>query len=173
MNTQLPPNTQLPGSAQNGRDNETGGKRAIEVGFPIVEINQLAVPERNSFKPIYQMHKWFARRASCVFRAILLGTLKPAFRPDGTPTDIMAEFYKDHSNDTDTKDKLILDPFMGGGTTVVEALRLGCRVIGIDLNPVCVVHRKNGNRTRRIGCVKSGFRSTSGATCQFGTRAGH
>lgn len=46
MNTQLPPNTQLPGSAQNGRDNETGGKRAIEVGFPIVEINRLAVPER-------------------------------------------------------------------------------------------------------------------------------
>jgi putative DNA methylase len=54
--------------------------RAIEVGFPIVEINRLAVPERNSFKPIYQMHKWFARRASCVFRAILLGALKPAHR---------------------------------------------------------------------------------------------
>jgi hypothetical protein len=28
--------------------------RAIEAGFPIVEINRLAVPERNSFKPIYQ-----------------------------------------------------------------------------------------------------------------------
>jgi hypothetical protein len=82
------------------------------------------------------MHKWFARRASCVFRAILLGTLKPAVQPDGMPTDLMAEFYKDHSNDPDTKDKVILDPFMGGGTTVVEALRLGCRVIGIDLNPV-------------------------------------
>ena len=38
-------------------------KRAIEEDFPIVEINRLAVPERNSFKPIYQMHKWFARRA--------------------------------------------------------------------------------------------------------------
>ncbi|MBI3000334.1 MAG: DUF1156 domain-containing protein, partial [Deltaproteobacteria bacterium] len=111
-------------------------KRAIEVGFPIVDINRLAVPERNSFKPIYQMHKWFARRASCVFRAILLGALKPALLPDGTPTDLMAEFYKDHSDDPDTKDKVILDPFMGGGTTVVEALRLGCRVIGIDLNPV-------------------------------------
>ncbi len=50
-------------------------KRAIEEDFPIVEINRLALPERNSFKPIYQMHKWFARRASCVFRAILLGAL--------------------------------------------------------------------------------------------------
>jgi hypothetical protein len=27
-------------------------KRAIEEGFPIVEINRLAVPERNAFKPI-------------------------------------------------------------------------------------------------------------------------
>ena len=52
-------------------------RRAIEVGFPIVEINRLAEPERNSFKPIYQMHKWFARRATCVFRAILLGALAP------------------------------------------------------------------------------------------------
>ncbi|MBN1842849.1 MAG: DUF1156 domain-containing protein [Deltaproteobacteria bacterium] len=77
--------------------------RAIEVGFPIVEINRLAVRERNSFKPIYQMHKWFARRASCVFRAILLGALKPAFKPDGTSTDLIAEFYKDHTNDPDTK----------------------------------------------------------------------
>lgn len=105
-------------------------KRAIEEDFPIVEINRLATPERNSFKPIYQMHKWFARRASCVFRAILLGALKPA------GTNIMEEFYKNHSNDPDTKGKVVLDPFMGGGTTVVEALRLGCKVVGIDLNPV-------------------------------------
>ncbi|MDZ7363395.1 MAG: DNA methyltransferase [candidate division KSB1 bacterium] len=105
-------------------------KRAIEEYFPIIEINRLAVPERNAFKPIYQMHKWFARRSSSVFRAILLGALKPA------GTDIMEEFYKDHTNDPDTKGKVILDPFMGGGTTVVEALRLGCKVIGVDLNPV-------------------------------------
>jgi len=105
-------------------------KRAIEEYFPIVEINKLAIPERNAFKPIYQMHKWFARRSSSVFRAILLGALKPA------GTDIMKEFYKDHTNDIDTKDKIILDPFMGGGTTIVEALRLGCKVIGVDLNPV-------------------------------------
>src|ERR1051325_1667155 len=111
-------------------------KRAIEEDFPIVEINRLAVPERNSFKPIYQMHKWFARRASCVFRAILLGALKPAMKADGTPTDLMAEFYKNHADDPDTRGKVVLDPFMGGGTTIVEALRLGCKSIGIDLNPV-------------------------------------
>ena len=105
-------------------------KRAIEEYFPIVEINRLAVPERTAFKPIYQMHKWFARRASCVFRAILLAAMKPV------GADIMEEFYKDHTNDPDTNGKVILDPFMGGGTTVVEALRLGCKVIGIDLNPV-------------------------------------
>ena len=110
--------------------NETRIKRAIEESFPIVEINRLAIPERNAFKPIYQMHKWFARRASCVFRAILLGAMKPA------GTDIMEEFYKDHTHDPDTKGVRILDPFMGGGTTVVEALRLGCHVTGIDLNPV-------------------------------------
>lgn len=111
-------------------------QRAIEVGFPIVEINRLAQPERNSFKPIYQMHKWFARRASCVFRAILLGALKPAWKADGTSVDLMEEFYRNHDDDPDTAGKVVLDPFMGGGTTVVEALRLGCRVVGIDLNPV-------------------------------------
>ena len=105
-------------------------RKAIEKSFPIVDINRLAIPERNAFKPIYQMHKWFARRASCVFRAILLAAMKPA------GTDIMAEFYNDHTNDPDTKGVRILDPFMGGGTTIVEALRLGCHVTGIDLNPV-------------------------------------
>ena len=105
-------------------------KRAIEESFPVVQINRLAMKEKNSFKPIYQMHKWFARRASCVFRAILLAAMKPS------GTDIMEEFYKDHIDDTDTNSVEILDPFMGGGTTVVEALRLGCHVTGIDLNPV-------------------------------------
>jgi putative DNA methylase len=105
-------------------------KRAIEEDFPIVEINRLVVPERNGFKPVYQMHKSFAPRASCVFRAILLAALKPA------GTNIISEFYKDHTNDPDTNGKIIIDPFMGGGTTVVEATRLGIAPIGVELNPV-------------------------------------
>jgi hypothetical protein len=131
--------------------------RAIEMGFPIVEINRLAEPERNSFKPIYQMHKWFARRASCVFRAILLGALKPAYREDGTPVDLMEEFYKDHSHDPDTEGRVVLDPFMGGGTTVVEALRLGCKVVGIDLNPVAWFIVKTEVEPVEIDELKSAF----------------
>ncbi len=111
-------------------------RRAIEVEFPIAEVNSLAEPERKAFLPIYRIHRWFARRSSSVFRAILLGALRPAERSDGTKTDIMADFYRDHSGDPETRSGRVLDPFMGGGTTVVEALRLGCRVTGIDLNPV-------------------------------------
>ena len=35
-----------------------------------------------------------------------------------------------------SQDDWILDPFMGGGTAVVEALALGRRVIGVDINPL-------------------------------------
>jgi 16S rRNA G966 N2-methylase RsmD len=118
--------------------------RAIEDSFPVVEINRLAIHENNpeNIRPIYKMHRWFARRASCVFRAILLGCLKSLpLDENGKPTKtgaevIMEEFYKEHANDQDTKGKSILDPFMGRGTTVVEAMRLGCAALGIDLNPV-------------------------------------
>jgi adenine-specific DNA methylase len=127
-------------------------KRAIEESFPIAEINRLAVPERNAFKPIYQMHKWFARRASCVFRAILLASMKPA------GTNIMEEFYKDHTEDTDTNNVRILDPFMGGGTTIVEALRLGCRVTGIDLNPVAWFIVKTEVEPVEIDQLQSAFK---------------
>ena len=34
------------------------------------------------------------------------------------------------------KNNLILDPFMGGGTTLIEALRAERKVVGIDLNPI-------------------------------------
>ena len=126
-------------------------KRAIEETFPIVEINRLAVPERNAFKPIYMMHKWFARRASCVFRAILLASMKPA------GTNIMEEFYKDHTDDTDTNGVKILDPFMGGGTTVIEALRLGSHVTGIDLNPVAWFIVKSEAESVDIDKLKDAF----------------
>jgi adenine-specific DNA methylase len=98
----------------------------IENDFPVIEISQLAVPERSSYKPIYQMSKWFARRSSAIFRAILLST------NFNNSMNFMEKFYTEESLSNVT----ILDPFMGGGTTIIEGLRLGMNCIGIDINPV-------------------------------------
>jgi putative DNA methylase len=50
--------------------------------------------------------------------------------PDGDPE--MDAYYRAHN----FSDKVVLDPFMGGGTGVGELLRLGCKVVGCDINPV-------------------------------------
>jgi adenine-specific DNA methylase len=74
------------------------------------------------------MHKWWARRLGSVFRTILLYSLTKDKKPK--------ELWKSYSEDVDLRGKVVLDPMMGGGTTVIEALRLGCKVIGGDINPV-------------------------------------
>src|SRR6267378_276551 len=50
-------------------------KTCLEVDFPIIPINQIAAIEgkgSGALKPIYQVTKWWARRRSTVFRAMLL-----------------------------------------------------------------------------------------------------
>ncbi|MEP1933877.1 MAG: DNA methyltransferase, partial [Roseibium sp.] len=37
------------------------------------------------------------------------------------------------------KSEIVLDPFMGSATTLVEAQRLGRRSIGVDINPISVL----------------------------------
>ncbi len=101
----------------------------IERDFPIEWLNPVALGEGNSKKPIYRLHKWWARRLGSVFRAILLAT----FSPDDTSPE---DFWHRFCHGADLGGKVVLDPFMGGGTTLVEALRLGCRVIGVNINPV-------------------------------------
>jgi|GEM_PF-197464 len=162
----------------------------IEYDFPLREVNRLAQKEAYAKKPIYTMHKWWARRLSCVFRTVLLASaidwtdwdaLEPWKRDaDGDFVDakgnkiVHERDYHKRVRDTRPsvewhrktngllerppttwerlyyrldeeaervierafKGQLILDPFMGGGTTIVEALRLGADVAGVDLNPV-------------------------------------
>ncbi|MBM4466106.1 MAG: DUF1156 domain-containing protein, partial [Chloroflexi bacterium] len=109
----------------------------IEHDFPIEGLNKIAQKEGNAKKPIYQMHKWWARRLGSVFRMLILAT----FAEEGIhPTELWRRFYTRNQLTVERDGKhvppIILDPFMGGGTTIVEALRLGCKVIGVDLNPV-------------------------------------
>lgn len=77
-------------------------------------------------RPPYYLHKWWARRTGSVVRGILLDLLLPE------DADLMKAFYRSH----DFSEVTVLDPFMGGGTTLGEGLRLGCNVIGSDVNPV-------------------------------------
>jgi adenine-specific DNA methylase len=74
------------------------------------------------------MHKWWARRLGSVFRTILLYSLTEEKKPHN--------LWKSYSEEVDLGGKIVLDPMMGGGTTVIEALKLGCKVIGGDINPV-------------------------------------
>jgi len=46
----------------------------IEHDFPIEDLNRIAQKEGNAKKPIYQMHKWWARRLGSVFRMLILTT---------------------------------------------------------------------------------------------------
>ena len=53
-------------------------KTCLEVDFPVMPINALSALEGNAGKPIYQMSKWWARRRSCVFRAMLIAAAMEA-----------------------------------------------------------------------------------------------
>lgn len=126
------------------------GLRAIEADFPVAEISRLAKIEsyrKNIYRAAYYIHKWWARRAGATFRAILLGALLPEGE---SPMDY---FYQANS----FEDIVILDPFMGGGTTVGEALRLGVRVIGVDINPVSWFLVKKIVEPASIGALDAAF----------------
>ncbi len=105
-------------------------RRLIETdSFPFEFISVLAEKEswrKEIYRPIYHIHKWWAQRLGSVFRGILLGSVIPE---DGNLRD---QFYQTH----DFRGVSVLDPFMGSGTTVGEAHKLGFTALGRDINPV-------------------------------------
>ena len=101
----------------------------LEAGnVPIAEIAELALREGQCTNPIYRVHRWFARRLGSQFRAILTGlSLKP---------EEADRFWDLYLGDLSLDGAVVLDPFVGGGTSLVEAGRCGARVIGYDIDPV-------------------------------------
>lgn len=125
----------LTSSLEHARDRFTapiaagGEPRAIDDGFAFEAISAIAEAEswrKEVFRPIYHVHKWWAQRLGSVFRAAILASAVPA------GSDVVDLFHKPVSLDGLT----VFDPFMGSGTTVGEAHKLGCTAIGRDINPV-------------------------------------
>ena len=107
-----------------------------EDGFPFEEFCDVAELEswrKEVNRPLYHIHKWWAQRLGSVFRAIIIGSLAPA------GTDVRKEFYRRRR----FPKAVVFDPFMGSGTTIGEALKLGCEAIGRDINPVAYFGVKN------------------------------
>ena len=99
----------------------------IEQRFDVPFIAGLALREKQiqqNYRPIIGVHKWFARRPGTLFRGLVLAEFG-----HGPFKDL---FYR--SNDLGAL--LVVDPFMGGGTPLIEANRVGCDVEGFDVNPM-------------------------------------
>lgn len=110
-------------------------KTLLERNLPIKLISDLALKEGNSKKPVYTIHKWWARRLGSVVRSILIGATLPHNASD-------EEFWK-HYYSKNTLDITVLDPFMGGGTTLVESKKMAAKTIGVDIDPLaCFITRK-------------------------------
>lgn len=99
----------------------------IEKDFDIAFVAGQALREKQiqqNYRPIIAVHKWFARRPGTLFRALLLSEFGEGRLQD--------RFYQANH----LKGIKIADPFMGGGTPLLEANRVGCDVIGYDINPM-------------------------------------
>jgi adenine-specific DNA methylase len=99
----------------------------MERDFDIPFIADLALREKQiqqNYRPIIAVHKWFARRPGTLFRGLLLAEFS-----DKPLRDV---FYKANQ----FPGIRVADPFMGGGTPLIEANRMGCDVLGLDINPM-------------------------------------
>ena len=130
-------------------------RRLIEEQLPLTEVNEASAREKAlRHGHISTMHLWWARRPLAMSRAVVYGTLLPDPDDEAERRLVLREL----ANATEFEavglgfvmDRLrarlraaypdtpptVLDCFAGGGAIPLEALRLGCDVTALDLNPV-------------------------------------
>lgn len=114
-------------SREYNRFSAKGNLLSLERHFDPVFAAKLALREKQiqqNYRPIIGIHKWFARRPGTLFRNLLLAEYNGA-------EPLEKSFWHPHR-----LQGLIADPFMGGGTPVFEANRLGFGVVASDVNPM-------------------------------------
>lgn len=129
-------------------------RRFIEEHFPVREVGEESSREKSiRHGHISTLHIWWARRPLAASRATIFAALIPApesIEAVNTMTREIAELAR-WENPIDTgmitrarkrilaynKDPpKLLDPFAGGGSIPLEALRLGCDAYATDYNPI-------------------------------------
>ncbi len=147
-------------------------RKLIEVALPLEAINRESAREKSiRHGHPSTLHLWWARRPLASCRAVLFAQLvdDPSSNLEEFPTEelqniertrlfsiieklVVWESSKDQSllklanaeimKSTGGKPPAILDPFAGGGSIPLEAMRLGLDAYGSDLNPVAVLINK-------------------------------
>ncbi|ULH14475.1 DUF1156 domain-containing protein [Deinococcus sp. KNUC1210] len=132
-------------------------KRLIEHRLPLAEVSTESAREKSiRHGHISTLHIWWARRPLAACRAAVFATLVPDTDEnyelvkkivpweavkDGNSSDILEARRKVLEANGGVPPK-VLDPFGGGGAIPLEALRLGCEVYSLDLNPVAHIIQK-------------------------------
>ena len=105
---------------------------ALEHDFPAAVLSRIGEHEswrKELHRPVTSTHKWWAKRLGSVFRGILTAAV----------TEDQVAALAAYGSAARLDGLTVFDPFAGSGTTVVEAAKLGARVVGWDINPVATL----------------------------------
>lgn len=142
-------------------NNENNDKRFIEEIFPVKEVSVISAKEKNiRHGHISTLHIWWSRKPLASSRVINYAALIPAPKnkkeveekkkfiidfakwENSLREDLIEKARKDILEANGGVPPKVLDPFGGGGSIPLEALRLGCETYSMDYNPVAVLIQK-------------------------------
>ncbi len=132
--------------------------RFIEESFPVKEVGEISARGKsNTHGQISTLHIWWARRPLAASRATAYAALTPVpadiedwqrqrnfiielSQWENSLNDLVVERARKEILQANGGRRLrVLDPFAGGGSYPLEALRLGCETYASDYNPVAVL----------------------------------
>ncbi|SCM57149.1 putative DNA methylase {ECO:0000313/EMBL:ADL57687,1} [Methanothermobacter wolfeii] len=135
-------------------------ERFIERTFPVGRVSENSAREKNiRHGHISTLHIWWARRPLASSRATIYASLIPTAGDELEEVRVkrfieelsewenslnqgMIERARRDIREYHGQPPRVLDPFGGGGSIPLEALRLGCETYSMDLNPVAVLIQK-------------------------------
>ncbi|MFX0125213.1 MAG: DUF1156 domain-containing protein [Candidatus Hodarchaeota archaeon] len=138
-------------------------KRVIEWNLPLEEISKASTHEKSvRHGHPSTLHLWWARRPLAASRATtfaalidlpsstkaqkeVMGLIKEIVPWNTVKSNLSPIIHRSQhfiKEQWDVHPPRVLDPFSGGGSIPLEALRLGCETYASDLNPIAVLISK-------------------------------